>query len=397
MRKKSINDDTSENDIDYKSGDFEKQLIKEINTDKKDRVAYNLIDDASPTEISGYISTGSVLLDYAVSNKRNGGIPLGRVTEISGQESTGKSLLGLEILKNVQKMGGIAILLDTENATNPELLQNIGIDLNRFIYAQPDYIESCFDVIEKIIKKVHTTKADRPVAIVWDSIAATPPRDELMGDYEDNTMGLAARKLAQGLRKITQTVGTEKISFVLINQLKHKIGMSAMYGDPMVSFGGKAIPYHSSVRIQLGARGKIEGEGKKDDIIGVGVRAKVIKNKIACPFRTAEFDILFNIGISEGDQIFDALSSVGKISINGRTYKFSKGAWSGIEVSNGSDIILDEKFRSKEFYEKYIKNENADVPIFDILEKICIRNTNLDAEYSSDSVIPLIDVESVES
>jgi recombination protein RecA len=186
--------------------EFVDGLISDLNK-QLGEVAYNLAGGTSPTEVNTFVSSGSVLLDTILANRRNGGFPVGRISEIVGEEATGKSLIALHALKNTQKQGGVAILIDTENATSVDLLRNIGIDVSKMMYMQLGTVEEVFEAMERIIKRIREKGDKRLVTIVWDSVAATSTKAEVEGEYGDYTIGLAARLIAQGLRKITQFIG----------------------------------------------------------------------------------------------------------------------------------------------------------------------------------------------
>lgn len=205
--------------------DFVQDLIKTLNKEHQQRVAYNLSTDLSPTHVKRWISTGSKQLDYIIANRRNGGCPEGRIVEIYGPPSIGKSHIATQIAKSVQRMGGVVVYIDTENATNPENLQMLGIDVSRrFIYADPECIEDVFKVVESTITKAATVKKDVPFVIIWDSLAATPPKAELEGEYDTSTVGLAARTISKCMRKVTQVIGNNNILMVILNQTRMKIG-----------------------------------------------------------------------------------------------------------------------------------------------------------------------------
>jgi len=211
--------------------DFSAELIKQINKEAGNKIAFNLGSDDAPTNVKRWISTGSRQLDYIISNKRNGGIAEGRIVEIQSPPAFGKTHLAYEICKNVQKMNGIAVYIDTENATSVDNLENIGIDIrNRFVFIQETCMEEIFKIIESTIEKTRNLKADVPVVIVWDSVAASAPKAEIEGDYDQNTIGLAARTLSKGFRKITHVIGDKNVCLVLIQQQRQKIGV--MFSDP---------------------------------------------------------------------------------------------------------------------------------------------------------------------
>jgi len=211
-----------------KKDDFTTDLIKSLNKEMGDRVAYNLAVDDAPTIVKRWIPTGSVYLDYLISNRRNGGIPEGRIIEIYGPPAIGKSHLALQISRNTQEMGGMVVYIDSENATSVELLGQLGIDVTkRFVYIEETCTENVFTIMERTIMKAREIEKNVPIVIVWDSVAACSPKAELMGDYDKDSIGLQARALAKGFRKITNTIGAEHVTLVCLNQMKTKIGCVA--------------------------------------------------------------------------------------------------------------------------------------------------------------------------
>lgn len=354
---------------------FTKDLIKDINDSAKEKIAYNLTDP-NPTDITYFIPTGSVLLDYAVSNRILGGIPAGRLTEIYGMESTGKSLIAQFILKNTQKMGGVAVFIDTENATSIDLLKNLGVNIEKLIYLQPNTIEEVFTNIEKIVLKVTEKKFNKPITIVWDSVAATPSKAELEGDYDQTTIGLSARVISKSMKKIIQLIGQRQVTLVFINQLRHKIGAPA-FAEQMTTPGGKAIPFHASVRIKIEKDGKIKNQ--QDEIIGVGVKATVVKNKVSAPFRSCGFNLLFGVGIFEDEQIFEQLETMGQTKIDYQgtpcLVTFDKGQWCKMIIKNEktNELIVEQQFRKKDFAEKIMSVPEYKELSFNLLQKAQIR------------------------
>lgn len=350
MAKKKGSDVVEKDD----SIDFSIDLIKDLNKEFGERIAYNLSNDEAPTIVKRWISTGSRLLDYAISNRRNGGVPEGRIIEISGPPSTGKSHLALALARTVQRLGGLVVYIDTENATPVDKLAHMGIDVNkRFVYCDSHCTEHVFQILESTIKKASAVASKGvPILAVWDSVAATSPKDELNGDYDQSTMGLQARVLSKGMRKITGVIGQNNVTLVCLNQIRSKIGV--MFGDPNVTPGGNAIPFHSSVRLSL--NGGAQVKNKEGDTIGIHVSATTRKNKVAPPFRRVEFDILFGEGIDESESLFDTLRDACKkhaISKNGITYLIEgAGGWKTFKVSKGdllTDVIIDKKFTKKDF------------------------------------------------
>lgn len=205
--------------------DFTADLIRSINKEHGEKIAYNLSVDEAPTTVKHWVSLGSRLLDYAVANRRNGGLPEGRIIEIYGAPSTGKSHIALQACITTQKMGGVVVYIDTENATSLDNLKSMGINVNkRFVYIETSCTEDVFSVIESTILKAKSINKNIPVTVVWDSVAATSPKQELLGEYDANTIGLQARVISKGMRKITGVIGQNNVMLICLNQTRSKIG-----------------------------------------------------------------------------------------------------------------------------------------------------------------------------
>ena len=308
-------------------------LIESLNKKLGD-VAFILGKGDSPPETKEWLSTGSTILDTIISNNidADGGIPVGKLVEISGEAASGKSLLSYMILKDCQDKGGIPVLIDTENAANEDFLRLIGLEFypeGSLVYIQVDSIEGVFKAIEDIIRRIRENDKDKLCCIVWDSVAGTSTDAEIQGDYGDATVGLAARLIGQGLRKIIRFIGTQRVSLVFLNQIRQKIGV--FFGDDTVTPGGKAIPFFAAVRIRLYSGGKVKA-GK--DVLGVGIRPKIVKNRMGPPHREAELKMYFSRGLIDEEGWIDILLKFGKakkISAqksqivnedNGETYEF---------------------------------------------------------------------------
>lgn len=334
--------------------DFSQDLIKQLNKEHGSNIAFNLASDDAPTEIKRWIATGSQQLNYIIGNRRDGGWAEGRIIEIQAQPGLGKSHLCFAAARSVQQMGGICVYVDTENATNIDNLTDLGIDISkRFVFVQTACTEEILSVIESTITKARSMTKDVPVIVIWDSVSQSSPKAELEGDYDQNTIGLQARVLSKGMRKIANVIANQKVLLMLVSQNRQKIGV--MYGDPSTTPGGMAVPYASSTRVKL--IGGKHLEDKDGNVIGIEVTAKTIKNKVARPFRECTFQIHFGVGIKEHEQIFDFLRAhcdkVGPATVNGHLVSVEgAGAWKSVVIKNiKTGAVTEKKFNKSNFDE----------------------------------------------
>lgn len=267
------------------------------------------LGEAKKMEVEA-IPTGCLSLDLALGVM---GVPRGRVVEIYGPESSGKTTLAQHIVAEMQKMGGIAAFVDAEHALDPDYARKIGVKVDELLISQPDNGEQALDIVETLVR------SNAVDVIVVDSVAALTPKAELEGEMGDSHMGLQARLMSQALRKLTSIISRSKATVIFINQVRQKIGV--VYGNPETTTGGMALKFYSSVRVEVRRSAQIK-LGEK--IIGNRVKAKIVKNKVAAPFRTCEFDIMYNEGISLSGDLLDVGVEIGTIKKSGNSYSFGE-------------------------------------------------------------------------
>lgn len=256
------------------------------------------------------ISTGCLSVDMALGI---GGVPRGRIIEIYGPESSGKTTLAQHIVAEVQKSGGIAAYVDAEHALDPEYAQKIGVNINELFISQPDTGEQALEIVETLVR------SNAVDVVVIDSVAALTPKAEIEGDMGDSHMGLQARLMSQALRKLAAIVNKSKCTVIFINQIRMKIGV--MFGNPETTTGGNALKFYSSVRIEIRRAAQIK---QQDKIIGNRVKIKIVKNKVAPPFRTTEFDIMYNEGISIAGDLLENGVPLEVIRKSGNNYHYGE-------------------------------------------------------------------------
>ena len=287
------------------------------------------------------IPTGSFSLNWALGV---GGIPRGRVIEVFGPESSGKTTLSLHIVRECQKQGGIAAFIDAEHALDPDYAKKIGVNIAELLISQPDTGEQALEIVESLVR------SGGIAVVVVDSVAALTPRAEIEGDMGQQHIGLQARLMSHALRKLTAIVAKTETTVIFINQIRMQIGM--MFGNPETTPGGKALKFYSSVRIDVRRAAQIK---KGEEIIGNRVKVKVVKNKVAPPFRTAEFDIMYDEGISYEADLINLGLKLGVVKKSGASHTFGD-----IKLGHGYDaarLFLKDNKKEKKDLEKALRDE----------------------------------------
>ena len=331
-----------------------RNLAEEINKENKDggKLAFFLDEKEDPSNITDWISTGSSLLDLAISNRPNGGLPVGRMAEFHGLEGTNKSLICANIMANTQKKGGLPIYIDTENAAAPEFWKSLGVDVSKMMYIPCETVEEIFEVIEKSIVKVKSKNPDLLLSIVVDSVAAASTSVEQASTYAKD--GFATTKsivLSKAMRKITNMLGRQKVLIVFTNQVRQNIG-GGPFSEKFVVSGGKALAFHCSVRVKLSNIGKIKNAEK--EVIGKECQAKVIKTRFGPPDRVVDFQVYFDSGIADYASWIDVLKKYEHITGSKSPYKYmaNDGTEYVIHTREFVKLLTENPILKEELYNK---------------------------------------------
>jgi recombination protein RecA len=337
--------------------DLLERLADELNKSNKEggKVAFFLDEQEDPSTISDWVSTGSSMLDLAISNRPHGGLPVGRIVELTGLEGTGKSLVCAHIVADTQRKGGKALFIDTENSESREFWKSLGVDLakSKLMYSQAETVEDIFDRIEKAITFIRKDYPDLLLTIIVDSVAAASTKAELESDHGKD--GYATGKsiiISKAMRKITNMIGRQKVLLIFTNQLRQNLNAMA-FGDKYVVSGGKALAYHCSVRVRLNNTGKLK---KGEVVIGNECKAVVIKNRMGPPQRQAAFDIYYDSGIADFSSWIKVMKDANLVKQGGAYYTYQK--------SDGTEW----RFQSKDFISTLQSDPNLKEEIY---LKIC--------------------------
>jgi recombination protein RecA len=317
-------------------------MLKQITQSGK-LTANILSDDTSPCIVKEWLSTGCITLDAIMG----GGLPVGRVTEIYGEYSSGKSLIAAQVAGIAQKQGITVGYVDTETAVSKEMMTMLGVDINDLIYTSPDTVEEVFEFFEATVRAKEKVDPTSILLLIWDSIAATSVKQEMDNEFGKAFYGRHAAIISQGFRKFCRTIAEKRVCLLVLNQTRQKIGV--MYGDDVATFGGKAVSFHASVRIELelSSKLKIKKDNGKFKVLGMNTRAVVTKNKVAMPFKEAILPIYFGSGIDEDLSAFMYLKDNDLLVLKGKTYT--------LDMGDGTELVTTKQEWSSKFSDQYDK------------------------------------------
>lgn len=343
-------------------GDLVDILAESINKKSDEgKVAFFLDAQEDSSQILDWVPTGNDILNLAIGNRPNAGVPVGRITELTGLEASGKSLLAAHLLAETQKKGGVAVFIDTEYAVSPEFLSAIGVDVTKMLYLNLNTVEDIFDRIEQIVELTRKNSKNKIVTIVVDSIAAASTKKEMASDHgADGYATGKAIAISKAMRKITQLIANQRIALIFTNQLRQKVGFVGL-GDPWTTSGGKAIAFHASLRIRLKAAGRIVTADKR--VVGIKTKAVIVKNRMGPPFRGVDFDIFFDRGIDNyGNWLvnlmeWDVITNAKKVKVEGAKKKTKK------ELEEEKEA--DKKAKSLQFIMEFSGGKDPETVVFE--------------------------------
>lgn len=386
-KRKSVTEEvTTGADINFMVNNIVDSIKKEFKG-SEDNPAYIFgQDDAS--DVTEYVPTGLDILDLAISNKPNGGWPVGRISEITGLEASGKSLLAAYALKNTQARGGIAVYVDTESAASKSYMEAIGIDINSLIYVQLSALEDVFHTVDIIIEKVRASGNKKLVTIVIDSIMGATTKIEEEATYEKDGWATAkAIIMSKAMRKITRIINRQKICLICTNQLRERLG--AMFGEKYATSGGKALGFHSSVRVKLESLGKIKMKSNGiDNVVGIKTKASVFKNRLGPPLKKVEYDIYYQNGIDNYGSWLKTLKDYQIVTQGGAYYTFKMSTPLDIISADGEELnqCTEIKFQSKDFANLMEFNKPLKKLIYDIVCEKYIMKYEVNKDYGVDDI-----------
>jgi recombination protein RecA len=342
-------------EMDTNRDDLADMLALELNKANKDggNVAFVLGDDLDddPSKIIDWVPSGNDQLDIIMANRGEAGYPVGRITELTGLEGSGKTLLSMHALAETQKKGGLAVFIDTESSLDINFVKAIGVDPNKMLYISCDMVEEIFDHMEMIVEKIRKANKNKLVTIVVDSVAAASCKTEMEADHgKDGYATAKAIIISKAMRKITQMIARQRICLIFTNQLRVK--MNAMFGDPYTTSGGKALAFHASLRLRLQAVGQIKDA--KKNTIGIKTRAKIVKNRMGPPMRNIDFDLFYDRGLDNYGNWLDTLKENKVIAGTRTPYDYTKDNGDVVKIPKAelTQLLDGDKDLRDELYSK---------------------------------------------
>lgn len=359
-------------------------LVEAVNTKVGNtpfKIASYLDDPEMASDVTDWVSSGCDTLDLAISNRPYGGFPVGRITEITGLEASGKSLLAAQAIASTQKKGGIGVFIDTESAVSREFFHALGVDESQMIYINLESIEDAFQAIETIVGKVRSGKDERLVTIVLDSIMGASTKIEMEAEYDKD--GYATAKaiiISKAMRKLTNLIARQKVCLILTNQLRTKMGVS--FGDPYTTSGGKAVGFHSSVRLRLKMVGQISvTSGGVKQVLGSTTRCQIVKNRLGPPLRVVDYDIYYASGVDNPGAWLKLMKTYKLVTTSGAWYTYTP-----LDVETGEVLGEAIKFQSKDFADILENEPKLKKVIYDQLCDVYIMKYTANKEFGIDDI-----------